>query len=75
MSVSIQDDGIGFDTGKGKRGIGHKNIKSRTEKLKGKWYLRSAQGIGTTVVLEIPMEHISLDEKKEISLTEDLQEV
>jgi signal transduction histidine kinase len=75
MSVSIQDDGIGFDTGKGKRGIGHKNIKSRIEKLKGKWYLRSAPEIGTTVVLEIPMERISLDEKKEISLTEDMQEV
>jgi signal transduction histidine kinase len=75
MSVSIQDDGIGFDTGKGKRGIGHKNIKSRIEKLKGKYYLRSAPEIGTTVVLEIPMERISLDEKKEISLTEDMQEV
>ena len=75
MIVSIQDDGIGFNTGKGERGIGHRNIKSRIEKLKGKWYLRSAPGIGTTVVLEIPMEHISLEEKKEISLTKDMQEV
>jgi len=75
MIVSIQDDGVGFNTGKGKKGIGHRNIKSRIEKLKGRWYLRSAPGIGTTVVLEIPLEHISLDEKKEISLTKELQEV
>ncbi|NNE03338.1 MAG: two-component sensor histidine kinase, partial [Eudoraea sp.] len=74
MNVTIQDDGIGFNTGKGKKGIGHRNITSRIEKLKGRWYLQSAPGIGTTVVLEIPLEHISLDEKKEISLTKDLQE-
>jgi hypothetical protein len=45
------------------------------EKIKGRWYLRSAPGIGTTVLLEIPLEHISQDAKKEISLPKDLQEV
>ncbi len=73
--VSIQDNGRGFDTSKGKAGIGHKNIKSRIEKIKGRWYLRSAPGIGTTVLLEIPLEHISQEAKKEISLPKDLQEV
>ncbi len=75
MVISIQDNGRGFDTSKGKPGIGHKNIKSRMEKINGKWYLRSAPGIGTTVLLEIPMEHISQDAKKEISLPKDLQKV
>ncbi len=75
MVISIQDNGRGFDTSKGKAGIGHKNIKSRIEKINGGWYLRSAPGIGTTVLLEIPLEHISQDAKKEIPLPKDLQEV
>ncbi|WP_297762288.1 tetratricopeptide repeat protein [uncultured Muriicola sp.] len=75
MLISIQDNGRGFDTSKGKAGIGHKNIKSRIEKIKGRWHLRSAPGIGTTVLLEIPLEHISQDTKKEISLPMDLQKV
>ena len=75
MVISIQDNGRGFDTSKGKAGIGHKNIKSRIEKINGSWYLRSAPGIGTTVLLEIPLEHISQDAKKEIPLPKDLQEV
>jgi signal transduction histidine kinase len=74
MVISIQDNGRGFDASKGKIGIGHKNIKSRIEKIKGRWYLRSAPGIGTTVLLEIPLEHISQEAKKEISLPKDLQE-
>ncbi len=72
--ITIQDNGRGFEAGKGKKGIGHKNIESRVRKIKGKWYLKSAPGIGTTVLLEIPMEHISQDAKKEISLPKDLQE-
>jgi signal transduction histidine kinase len=72
--VSIQDNGKGFDPTFGRKGIGHKNIKSRIEKLKGKWQLKSAPGIGTTVLLEIPLEHISQEAKKEISLPKDLQE-
>jgi signal transduction histidine kinase len=75
MVITIQDNGRGFDTAKSKKGIGHKNIKSRVNKIKGRWYLRSAPGIGTTVLLEIPLEHISQEAKKEISLPKDLQEV
>jgi signal transduction histidine kinase len=75
MVISIQDNGRGFDASKGKTGIGHKNIKSRIEKIKGRWTLRSAPGIGTTVLLEIPLEHISSEAKKEIPLPKDLQEV
>jgi signal transduction histidine kinase len=74
MVITIQDNGRGFDTGKGKKGIGHRNIESRIRKIRGKWYLRSAPGIGTTVLLEIPLEHISPEAKKEISLPKDLQE-
>ncbi|NER11095.1 tetratricopeptide repeat-containing sensor histidine kinase [Muriicola jejuensis] len=74
IALTIQDNGRGFDTGKGKKGIGHKNIESRVKKIKGRWYLRSAPGIGTTVLVEIPLDHISREAKKEISLPKDLQE-
>ncbi len=33
LKLAIADDGVGFDTGKGKRGIGHRNVISRVEKL------------------------------------------
>ncbi len=72
--ITIQDNGKGFDSSKGKKGIGHKNIGSRVRKIQGKWYLKSAPGIGTTVLVEIPMESISQEAKKEISLPKDLQE-
>ncbi len=75
MVISIQDNGRGFEASKGKTGIGHKNIKSRIDKINGRWYLRSAPGIGTTVLLEIPLKHISPEAKKEIPLPKDLQEV
>ncbi|MEY8022035.1 tetratricopeptide repeat protein [Muriicola sp. SD30] len=74
LVITIQDNGRGFDAAKGKKGIGHKNIKSRVNKINGEWHLKSALGIGTTVLVEIPLEHISPEAKKEISLPKDLQE-
>ena len=75
MVITIQDNGRGFDTVKSKKGIGHRNIKSRMNKIKGRWYLKSAPGVGTTLILEIPLEHISQEAKKGISLPKDLLEV
>ena len=72
--ITVQDNGKGFDTSRSKKGIGHKNIESRVKKINGKWHLKSAPGIGTTVSLEIPLEYISREAKKEISLPKDLQE-
>ncbi len=54
LLISIRDDGKGFDTKKGKKGIGHKNIKSRVEKLDGSWEVSSAPGKGTKVNIHIP---------------------
>ena len=53
--VRIKDDGVGFTTGKGKRGIGQKNIKSRVKKMNGHWEIKSAPGQGTEVILKVPM--------------------
>ncbi len=54
VEVTIKDDGKGFDSKKGKKGIGHKNITSRISKLNGVWSLESTPGKGTVVTLEVP---------------------
>ena len=54
VKVTIKDDGRGFDSKKGKKGIGHKNITSRISKLNGDWSLESTPGKGTIVTLEVP---------------------
>ncbi len=54
LIVTLKDNGRGFDQKKGKKGIGHKNITSRVNKLKGDWRLESKPGKGTLVTLELP---------------------
>lgn len=61
LSISIQDDGVGFNVKKGKKGIGIKNINSRLEKLKGKITIKSELGVGTTLLINTP--HITIDGK------------
>ncbi len=54
LVTTIKDDGIGFDTKKGKRGIGIKNIKSRIGKLKGSIKIESEINVGTTLQINTP---------------------
>ncbi|SEB42941.1 Signal transduction histidine kinase [Tenacibaculum sp. MAR_2009_124] len=54
LVLKIKDDGVGFDTKKGKRGIGIKNIKSRIEKLKGSIKIKSEINVGTTLQINTP---------------------
>jgi len=54
IKISIKDDGKGFSTKKGRKGIGLKNISSRIEKLKGFYTIESEVKRGTTVLLTIP---------------------
>ncbi|WP_339837710.1 ATP-binding protein [uncultured Flavobacterium sp.] len=54
LIVSVIDDGIGFDTSKITDGIGMKNIKQRINTIKGKIEIKSSQGKGTKVFIEIP---------------------
>lgn len=55
ISISVIDDGIGFDTSKITDGIGMKNIKQRIATIKGKIIIESSQGKGTKVFIEIPV--------------------
>src|SRR5690606_13768101 len=54
LNIIITDNGIGFDTKKGKRGIGLKNINSRLKKLNGIYDIQSQIGKGTKIITSIP---------------------
>lgn len=58
LNVEMGDDGKGFDLEKEKRGIGMRNISSRVEKLNGTWKVLSEPMKGTTITLEIPLQHV-----------------
>ncbi len=55
ISITVEDNGKGFDPVilKSSRGIGWDNIQSRVEYLKGKIDVQSAQGKGTSVLIEL----------------------
>jgi signal transduction histidine kinase len=54
LSVTVEDDGKGFDTGvlQAAKGIGWTNIQSRVDFLKGRLDVQSATGRGTSVHIE-----------------------
>ncbi|NJB35839.1 sensor histidine kinase [Croceivirga sp. JEA036] len=54
LEVLIEDNGLGFDPNKERKGIGLKNINSRIAKLNGKVFVKSAPGKGTKIKLDIP---------------------
>lgn len=54
ICLSISDDGVGFDSDKGKKGIGLKNINSRIKELDGTLAIHSRIDHGTSINLEIP---------------------
>ncbi len=55
ISVTVEDDGKGFDTSilKGSPGIGWSNIRSRIDFLKGTIDVQAEQGQGTSVHIEL----------------------
>ena len=55
LSVTVEDDGKGFDTSilKQAKGIGWSNIENRVEFLKGKLDVNSQPGNGTSVLIEL----------------------
>jgi two-component system, NarL family, sensor kinase len=55
LSVTVEDNGNGFDTGilKVKKGIGWVNIRNRIDFLKGTLDITSREGEGTSVQIEI----------------------
>ena len=55
LSLVVEDDGVGFDTGQITKGAGLQNVQSRVDYLKGNWDIKSEIGSGTSVNIEIPL--------------------
>lgn len=55
VSLSVSDDGIGFDPDRSSDGIGLRNIKSRLESLNGTCKIESYSGMGSKFSLDIPV--------------------
>jgi PAS domain S-box-containing protein len=55
LVVLVQDDGIGFDTGCKKNGLGLANIKSRVELFQGTLEIKSAPGQGCRTIAVFPI--------------------
>lgn len=55
ISVSVQDDGRGFDVSNTKKGLGLNGIFNRTEYFNGRVILESSPGNGCTLLIFIPV--------------------
>ncbi len=56
LLICVSDDGKGFNTNKLKKGIGLKNISSRTKKINGIFNVDSEIGAGTKMIITLPFE-------------------
>ena len=54
LSITVEDDGNGFDSQLEKKGMGWINIRQRVEFLKGSLDLNTSEGNGTSVQINIP---------------------
>ncbi|NKI32531.1 ATP-binding protein [Croceivirga thetidis] len=77
LYIQIKDDGIGYRTNKTKKGIGLKNIVSRTKKINGSLDVESIKGKGTSVNIKVPLdfskENIAGTRKKKLTTNFKLQ--
>lgn len=57
LSLTVEDNGIGFNTQQlhEKDGIGLRNVEARVKLLHGKTDIRSVNGKGTSVLIEVPV--------------------
>jgi len=59
LTISVEDDGRGFNTRQAREGAGLKNIRSRAQALYGHIAIESAEGRGTTVYIEFDLQKIN----------------
>jgi PAS domain S-box-containing protein len=55
LSLTIEDNGVGFDTMKKSKGIGLRNIENRVRFYKGVTIINSKPGGGCTIEISVPM--------------------
>jgi len=55
LELQIEDDGVGFEMSSKSKGIGIKNMRSRTEKIKGTLEIETAINQGTRIIVRAPL--------------------
>ena len=55
ISLTVEDDGKGFDVAQTTKGAGLQNVQSRLDYLNGSLEINSTPGVGSTFNVEIPM--------------------
>lgn len=55
VSLTVSDDGVGFQQKQSPEGVGLRNVSSRVEALQGKWQVESKSNSGTKVMVEVPV--------------------
>jgi PAS domain S-box-containing protein len=68
LRLTIKDNGIGFDNRKMKKGVGLSSIRERVKFHNGKVKIVSAPGMGTSVVIQIPIDLEAKSKKAELLL-------
>lgn len=56
LNVIVEDDGVGFSPPKIEKGLGFRSIEERVEEWNGEFMIDSREGVGTTVIVNIPIE-------------------
>lgn len=60
LVLNIVDDGVGFETDKNSKGIGLKNIVTRTHESEGIIDIKSSKNKGTQIKVTVPLENKSI---------------
>ena len=64
VELTIEDDGIGFNINKKKKGIGLKNMKSRVKSIGASLHIASEPSQGTIIKITIPTKILYHDQKE-----------
>lgn len=61
FTITVEDNGKGFDTSIPQKGMGLRNIASRVRSLHGDFQIESAPGKGTTIYMEFDRRQLNED--------------
>jgi NarL family two-component system sensor histidine kinase LiaS len=70
VTLTVHDNGIGFDTTQPRRGLGLANMQERIMAVGGRLSIESQPGSGATILAQVPLPHsfdTSIDPQAEIS--------
>ena len=62
LTITVEDNGIGFDAGTVKNGLGLHNLQTRIRSLDGHYTFESEAGKGTSVYIEFDLRNITSNE-------------